>query len=116
MATTDLSDLMVTVGDDTYYEDNFRNAMEDRLLGLIADGTNKTITTDGATALANKYDFYSLLTDLSIPMQYHFAILRMNGYRSPSDYLGDLTSIVVPAYMRVDTINTLQQTSTTITS
>jgi hypothetical protein len=116
MATTDMSDLLVLVGDDTYYQDSFRNAIEDNLPGLIADSTTQTRTVSPDVGLANKYDFYGLLTDMAIPMQYQWVTMRMNGYRSPADYQGDLINILVPSSTRIDNIRRLQQTSTTITS
>lgn len=116
MATTNMSDLMVQVGDDAYYSDSFRNAIEDNLQGLINDGTTQSRTVTPDVGLANRYDFFGLLTDMGIPMAYQWATLRMNGYRSPADYQGDLLTILVPSYTRVDNIRRLQQTSTTITS
>lgn len=116
MATTDMSDLMVDVGDDAYYGDNFRNAVEDNLQGLISDTTSQARTVTPDVGLANKYDFFGLLTDMGIPMRYQWTAMRMNGYRSPADYEGDLLTILIPSYTRVDRIRTLQQSSTLITS
>jgi hypothetical protein len=116
MATTDLSDLLVQVGDDAYYSDNFRNAIEDNLDGLINDSTTASRTVTPDVALANQFDFYGLLTQMGIPMAYQWTTMRMNGYRSPADYLGDKLSILVPSTTRVDNVRRLQQTSTIITS
>jgi hypothetical protein len=115
MATTDLSDLMVVVGDNSYYSDSFRNAIEDNLEGLINDSTTQ-VPVAPAVALANQYDFYGLLTSLGLPMAYQYTAMRMNGYRSPADYLGDKLNILIPSTTRVDNIRKLQQTSVIITS
>jgi hypothetical protein len=116
MATTDMSDLLVSVGDDVYYEDSFRNAIEDDLVGLIQDTSTTTRTVDPDVGLANKYDFYGLLTDMGIAMQYWWPTMRMNGYRSPADYQGAILTILIPNNNRIDNIRRLQQTSSTITS
>jgi hypothetical protein len=116
MATTDMSDLMVAVGDPSYYTDTFRNAIEDNLQGLINDSTTLPRQTTPDVGLANKYDFFGLLTDMGIPMQYQWTTMRVNGYRSPADYEGDLLIILIPSSTKIDNIRRLQQTSTTITS
>jgi hypothetical protein len=116
MATTDMSDLMVVDGDPSYYTDNFRNAVEDNLQGIINDSTTIPRTVTPGEALANKYDFFGLLTDMGIPMQYQWTTMRVNGYRSPADYQGGLLNILIPSSTKIDNIRRLQQTSTTITS
>ena len=116
MATTDLSDLLVQTGDDAYYTDSFRNAIEDNLEGLINDTTTLPRTVAPDVGLANKYDFFGLLTEMGIPMAYQWTTMRMNGYQAPSDYQGDVLTILVPSTTVVDNIRRLQQTSVLITS
>ena len=55
--------------------------------------------------------FYDLLTSLNIRPQYHFIILRLNGYRSSSDFLGDRDFIVTPSNSDIDMLLNIFQTS-----
>ena len=41
-------------------------------------------------------DFYGLLFHLKVPMEYHYAVLRVNGLRNPSDFQGTEDSVVIP--------------------
>lgn len=55
-------------------------------------------------------DFYGLLSDMRIDKSYHYIILRMNNYTSPTDYKGEVKDIVIPDLAEVDLIKNIYMT------
>lgn len=55
-------------------------------------------------------DFYGLLQDLGYATAYHYAILRINGYDSPTDYAGDPISILIPSQSDLDMLKNTHMT------
>jgi len=61
---------------------------------LKSPGT-KTGTIDPNTARMYVHDYYGLLGDLGIPLEYHYPHLVANGYYNPTSYLGDIKNIIL---------------------
>lgn len=47
-------------------------------------------------------DFSGLLLRLAIPQQYHWCVMRVNDLHSPSEFTGNIFTLVVPKFEEVD--------------
>jgi len=78
-------DKMAKPGDDLYYDPAFRLVLETHLNLLISQAAaREEIPLD----LFYQYegDFYGYLVSRSIPPEYHFILLRMNGMTNPNQF------------------------------
>lgn len=44
-------------------------------------------------AYSSEFDLYAIFYNLGVQERYHYVTMRLNGYRSPCDYLGDVNKI-----------------------
>lgn len=86
---------MVTMGDSNYYTAKYRQMIEDHINFLRNHKSNSIVNLAPMVSFKYAADFYGLLFHLNIPMEYHYAILRVNGFRNPSDFQGTEPSISV---------------------
>lgn len=91
----DIYTKLVYSGDDVYYKDDFRQVVEDHLYVIRNDRKYTVESIEPMRAYKYAHDFYGLLQDLKVPMQYHWASLRLNGLTSPEDYDGHSGTIMI---------------------
>lgn len=103
-----MSDILSTIdnsGPSIYYTASFRRMLEDHLLVMRSMTTNtiRQITEDNWASL-NRYvgDFYGFLTELGYSRQYHWTILRLNGFRSRFELNLGLQQLILPDWDYVD--------------
>jgi hypothetical protein len=106
--------LMVDDGSATYYTDEVRNTLEDFMTVFRTSPTTQSVPVDPGDAQRFEYDFYGLLTYMSVPMKYHFAVMRTNNMVAPTDYRAYMLTYLMPDQGEIDRIvQTLNSTSTT---
>ena len=88
-----LLDRMVNPGNPIFYSRKYRQMIEDHINFLRKNKTVTVVSLDPMVSFKYLADFYGLLFYLTVPMQYHYAVLRLNGYKNPSDFKGTETSI-----------------------
>jgi len=54
---------------------------------------NNLVDIPDTLAYSSEFDFYAILYSLNVQERYHYPTMRLNGYRSPCDYLGDINKI-----------------------
>lgn len=91
-----IDELAFDEGAPVYYDDGFRNVIEDHMSLLRARGDTKTKLVEPGRAYKYEADFYGLLQFLDVPTALHWTVLRMNGYTSPMQYRPEVLSILVP--------------------
>jgi hypothetical protein len=93
----DINNLALKPGPNVYYDQAFRNVLEDHLTYLKTHPTTRTIEI--RLNLVFKYigDFNGLLTELKIPAEMHFICMRMNGMTSPNEYETTMTTLLMPS-------------------
>jgi hypothetical protein len=91
----------------------------DRSFTIILESHLTYLKTKGDVSLlpvtehqGDKYegDLYGLLSDLKVKSNYHYLIMRMNGYDSSSDYKGTTQGIIVPDYKEVNLLKNIYLT------
>ena len=92
-------------GQAIYYSDKFRLMLEDHLLIIrgMSTITLREITESDWDKL-NRFtgDFYGFLKALNYQPQYHWTIMRMNGFRSNFDLDMSLTRLILPDWTYID--------------
>lgn len=80
---------MAKSGDALYYDPDFRLVVETHLNILISQAAARE---DIPLDLFYQYegDFYGYLVSLSIPPEYHFILLRMNGMTNPNQFAKEM--------------------------
>jgi hypothetical protein len=107
---TALLDTIDQFGPAIYYGDRFRLMLEDHLLVIRTMTTNQIrLITDDDWAKLNRYvgDFYGFLTALNYNRNYHWTILRLNGYRSRFDLELGLSQLILPDWDYIDKLANL---------
>lgn len=108
---TSIETLASTPAGDIYDSPDFRRLIEDHLTWLIThpNNTSKQVTAH----LVDVYDFdwIGLLTELRIPTDLHFTVIRMNGGASLTDVPQDLRAIIVPDLAVIQNLVTLMSSS-----
>lgn len=112
MSTQRLTDTMLDSVSSVYFSEGFQSMLENHILLLIQSSGTQVMPVKNAIAHQFEGDFYGLLTSLDIPDQYHFTILRCNGFYSPTDYRSTLVNIIIPSFTDVDELQAIYSTST----
>lgn len=53
---------------------------------------------------SNRGNFYGLLHDMNVPAKYHYLFLRLNGYRYPDEFDGNLLILNTIDYGYIDSL------------
>lgn len=88
---------MAGLGNDIYYSEGFRAVIEDHMSYLRTHPETRVVELPNNEAYKYEYDFYMLLSRLSIPYHLHWVVLRLNGFTAPNQLRAGLQSILVPS-------------------
>ena len=94
-----------------YSNPDFLDTLEYHIPRLSVHPDGSLITVE--PALANQYrgDLYGLLSAVGVPRQYHWAIMRVNNMRSPTDYLTTMVQLIQPPYREIDDLQRIWSSS-----
>lgn len=101
MAIT-LNSRMPDEGPGVYYDEGFRQLIEDHLEYLRQHPLTEVIDIDPQTAYKGHGDLISVLQDYGVERRLHWIILRVNGYSSPMEYRQDHLLLKVPSTEVID--------------
>lgn len=88
--------LMVGTGEPMYYEQGFRNVLEDHLNFLVTHPQTVARQVDSSLAYRYEYDFYGLLQFYGVPEHLHWLHMRMMNMTNPMQMTRGLTYFLVP--------------------
>lgn len=108
----DLDNLAKTSGDPMAYNPSFRNNIESHLPWLLANSISTVISITSQQLLEFQGDFYGLLFSINIPKQYHYFVLRFNGFKAMSDFTTASTTLVMPDFTIFDQMLAVYKTKT----
>lgn len=77
------------------------NPITDRVINdweLYLDYIRATVDSNemeisDSDAYANEFDLYAIFYDKKIPDRYHYPLMRLNGFRSPCEFDGNLKKL-----------------------
>lgn len=113
--TMAINNLAVGEGSSFYYTREIKTLLESHLDFLIKSDQSTVFQLTPNIAYKYEGDLYGLLTTIKIPLQYHWLIMRMNGYSSPHELPGNKLGILQPNYSMVDQIINMYRTAKSIT-
>lgn len=91
-----ISNLVADSGPSIYYDQAFRDVLEDYLSFLKNTNSTTTISVEPMVAYKFEFDFFGLLANYNIQPHLHWIIMRMNDLTSPSDAKADIDTIHIP--------------------
>jgi hypothetical protein len=99
-----LDQLMVPDGPAAYYNPGMMNVFEDHMNYLRTHPLTQYKEVDPALAYQYEYDLKGLFQKMNISQHLHYIVLRMNGYTTFNDKLGDALLLMVPNPDEIDRI------------
>ena len=106
--------LMNDSGPGIYYDDGFRNVLEDHMTYLRAHPKTTQLSVDPAKLYQFEFDLFGLLQMYNIPAELHWLTMRMNEMHAPTDVRDDITYLLVPDLTTVNRIRQSHMTNTRV--
>jgi hypothetical protein len=113
MASVD--SMMYSPGNDAFYTDDLRAVLEDHLTYLRNHPSTVNLPVVAKDLYRFEADLYGLFFTMQIPPEYHFTIMRVNGWDSPLKTPDNLTNLIIPPYSEIDKIRQAHTTSRRVT-
>ena len=110
----DILNKMITGGPAVYYDPGFRVMMEDHLTYLRNLTNNEIIEIEPGIAYKYEGDYYGMLMHHGILPEYHWSIMRMNGYMSPQDDRGEQSSFMNSPVSALNRISSTYRSHSTL--
>lgn len=107
---------MTTSGQTDFFNPSFRNTIEAHIPYLLGLATTRTITVDPHDAIVYNQDLYGYLLSVTVLPCYHWVIMRMNGYFSPTEFDSNATTLLVPNFNELESLRQSWNATTTIGS
>lgn len=98
--------------DPTYATEEFMVILESHLSNFKSDPKTTVRTFTAQQAEKFQGDFYGLLTDMQVPKNMQYLVLRVNGLTDPADYQGDFLNIMVPSESKLGLLRNISNTTT----
>lgn len=110
-----IQELEDSYGSDNYYAEDFRHILESYKTFLKNSSATKPYSFDTFYAVKHVGDLWGLLDDLGFPKQYHFAIMLVNEYLSPTELTSTTNALLIPDLAKVDLLVEVYKTKKTTT-
>lgn len=91
-----VAEKMRTSGTTIFYDEGFRRVVEDHLEYLRNNSTTKVLNVTADDAATYEYDLYTYLLSLNIEKQFHWIVLRVNYFKTPSEFGPETTRLLIP--------------------
>lgn len=98
-----LNDNMVPTGPDIFYDESFRNVLEDHM-AFLRDNYSSVVMLNPDESYQWRGDLFGLLHVRQYQRQYHWLIMRLNQYTAPSQFTEDTLALLVPDFDVVERI------------
>lgn len=102
-------------GPTIYYDDGFRNTLEDFMSILRVHPTTGIITPDPIRFIQYQFDFSGLIALFGVKPEHYWITMRMNNLKSPMDDITGMTEFLVPDATFIGKIAQSYQTKKRIT-
>jgi hypothetical protein len=114
--TMAITSLMLPDGPTDYYDQGFRNVLEDHFPLLRASNETEVHTVEPDRAYRFEFDLFGLFNSYSIPAHLHWPIMRMNKMSNPNEVTRDFSSFLLPNATKLEQIRQAYTSSRRITS
>lgn len=93
-----------------FFDPDFINVLDSHLEWLKAQPGSRYQEIPAHSLENYKGDFFAVLTDFDIDPNYHRVIMRLNGFMSPCDYLGQPMQVFIPNVGTIESIAAVYRT------
>lgn len=100
-----------TTFDDVYYNPAFMKVIEDNLTYLRSTGKVRPVALTNVQCAKYRGDFFGLLIDLQVSLQYHHMVMRVNNYLNPGDFTGEINAIIMPDFTVFEQMKSVFETA-----
>lgn len=97
-----------------YYSREVRTLLESHVQFLIRHPDTSIFQITPNLAYKYEGDLYGLLATLKVPMHYHWIIMRMNGFTSPTEMPENKIAFLQPSFAVVEQIINIHRTARSI--
>lgn len=97
-----LNDLLKT-GTETITKKT-NNRWEQYLNFIKKNSSSEDITLETAYANADAFDIYALFNKMGIAERFHYPLMRLNGYKAPSEFTGENRELKIYAASFMDSV------------
>lgn len=80
-----------------YFKEEFLAYLEQHL-SYIKDQGMAVVTLNLTNAYKHEGNFYGILHELNIPVNYHYICMRVNGLRNSNEYDGNEILVNIPSF------------------
>lgn len=106
-----INQLQPNLGPEIFFDEQFRNVLEDHMTFLRGHATTKSLTIEPTYAYKYEGDLSGLLTHYKIDVSRHWIIMRMNNYYSFNENDEFLATLLIPDN---DTVEQIRQVFKTV--
>ena len=105
----DVLNILDRVPDD-YYDPDFLILLESHLTYFLNNKITGSITVEPTMAMKYRGDLFGMLKEIGVQSKYHYMVMRLNGYKSSADYLGDRMEFLQPDFSEIDLLKQIFKT------
>ena len=106
-----ITQFITRTGHKSFYGEKWRTLIEDHIDYLKEHPDTTILEVSPMAAYQYKHNFFGVLTDHAIPEQFHWAIMRINGFYSSDEFTEDVRNLYIPASEVLSKLNTFIATS-----
>lgn len=100
-----INSMIANPGPASFYTEAWRVLVEDHIDYFRKHPDTARLDISGIKRYQHNFDLFSILVEHAIPNQYHWAIMRINGFSSTNDYLEDMEYILIPSDTELNRLN-----------
>jgi hypothetical protein len=106
-----ITNLMRSEGPAIYYDPTFRVVIESHMQFLLQHPTVQSIDLDSQLTYKYENDLFGLLSEVGVPYQLHWIIMRMNNMNSPLELTQEHQSLLIPSDTVISNIQKVYSTT-----
>lgn len=95
--TLSLSNTGLQSASASYYSKRWRTAVEHHTSFLLNHSETTEVSTLGLKGYRTRYDLFAFLAQEGVTEKWHWTIMRINGFASPTDFDEETLAIYVPS-------------------
>lgn len=103
-------DITTSSGPDIYYNQLFRNVLEDHMTFLRNSQETTILNIEPAMAYKYEGDLFGLLFNYNIVFEYHWIVMRMNNMTNPNQTKSTLTNLIIPNKAIIERLRSVYMT------
>lgn len=105
-----IDSIATSSGTDIYYDQNFRNILEDHMTFLRTSNELNVLNVEPSMAYKYEGDLFGLLFHYNIIFEQHWIIMRLNNMTNPNQTKSTLSLLLIPTRAMLERIRSVYMT------